>query len=62
MEVNKKGTEFNIVFEDYLTPLREMKGLCKYCVGECLRLEDENFNGTYRCKDFQGMEQEKKQI
>lgn len=33
--------------------LKDMKGICKYCVGDCLRLEDEKFNGVYRCKDFE---------
>ena len=32
--------------------LRDMPGICKYCVG-CLRLEDENFRPVYRCKDFE---------
>ena len=32
--------------------LRDMKGICKYCVG-CLKLEDENFRSVYRCKDFE---------
>lgn len=33
--------------------LKDMKGICKYCIGDCLRLEDENFDGVYRCKDFE---------
>lgn len=27
------------------------KKLCKFCLG-CNKLEDENFNGVMRCKDF----------
>lgn len=27
------------------------KELCKYCLG-CNKLEDENFNGVMRCKNF----------
>lgn len=30
----------------------DMIGLCKYCIGDCLRLEDEKFNGTHRCENF----------
>lgn len=32
--------------------LKDMRGICKYCIG-CLRLEDENFQSKYRCKDFE---------
>ena len=32
--------------------VKDMKGICKYCTG-CLRLEDENFQSRYRCKDFE---------
>ena len=27
---------------------KELKGKCKYCLG-CIRLEDENFEGTNEC-------------
>ena len=27
---------------------KELKGKCKYCLG-CIRLEDENFEGTDNC-------------
>ena len=27
---------------------KELQGKCKYCLG-CIRLEDENFNGTNNC-------------
>ena len=33
--------------------LEEMQGICKYCVADCLRLEDENFNEVYRCRNFE---------
>lgn len=33
--------------------LSEMYGLCKYCVGDCMRLELENFEGIYRCNGFE---------
>lgn len=36
--------------------LTEMKGLCKYCIGDCARLEDDNFEGTYRCTGFEPKE------
>lgn len=36
--------------------LKDMQGICKYCVGDCLRLEDESFDGVYRCKDFEKKE------
>lgn len=36
--------------------LEEMKGLCKYCTGDCVRLEDKNFDGTYRCTGFEAKE------
>lgn len=28
---------------------KELKGLCKNCLG-CNRLEDQNFDGVYRCE------------
>lgn len=34
-------------------PLNEMSGLCKYCVGNCVRLENLDFNGTHRCTGFE---------
>lgn len=33
--------------------LKDMQGICKYCIADCLRLENEDFNGVYRCKDFE---------
>lgn len=36
--------------------LNEMYGLCKYCIGDCLRIELENFEGTYRCTGFEAKE------
>lgn len=33
--------------------LEDMQGICKYCVADCLRLEDEDFDGVYRCKNFE---------
>ena len=33
--------------------LKDMPGICKYCIADCLKLENENFNGVYRCKDFE---------
>ena len=34
-----------------------MEGLCKYCVGDCMRLELEDFNGIYRCSGFEAKEE-----
>lgn len=28
---------------------KKLKGICKDCLG-CIRLEDPNFEGVYRCK------------
>ncbi len=38
--------------------LKEMIGICKYCIGDCIRLEDEQFEGTYRCKAFEAKEED----
>lgn len=35
------------------TPLEKMKGLCKYCIGDCLRLELVEFEGTNKCDGFE---------
>lgn len=32
--------------------LKDMPGICKYCVG-CLRLEADDFKSVFRCKDFE---------
>ena len=35
----------------------ELKYLCKYCVADCARLEDETFEGTIRCSAFEPKEE-----
>lgn len=35
----------------------ELKYLCKYCVADCARLEDEKFEGTIRCSAFEPKEE-----
>lgn len=42
--------------DQLMKQLEEMKGLCKYCVGDCVRLENEKFEGTYRCTGFEAKE------
>jgi hypothetical protein len=38
--------------QKYLS-LNKMFGLCKTCVGNCVRLEDVNFNGTDKCNGYE---------
>jgi len=33
---------------------KELIGICKDCLFGCGRLEDINFNGIYRCKNYIG--------
>ena len=38
------------------TPLDKMIGICKFCVGDCLRIDLEEFEGTHRCNRFEPVE------
>lgn len=33
--------------------LKDMLGICKYCIADCLKLENDNFKSVYRCRDFE---------
>ena len=33
---------------------KELIGKCKTCLFGCMRLEDINFNGVYRCENYIG--------
>lgn len=39
-----------------MVQLENMKGLCKYCVGDCMRLELPEFEGMYKCNSFEPKE------
>lgn len=33
--------------------IKDMPGICKYCDGYCLRVEQEKFKSVFNCVDFQ---------
>lgn len=38
-------------------PLEKLNGLCKYCVGDCMRLEIFDFPGVSKCTSFEPKEE-----